>query len=123
MFDPKSPPLVWLFLGLRIEKGIFYFFLFGGCCGDLKRRDFWDWLFGRVFDVEFVACFKKASLRISKKKKKLPFWLGLTGLGGDRSEPGEKIRLVNGSSLGRGSGPGMKNPVRTRPVVIPNLMR
>ena len=37
----------------------FFFFLFGCGCGDLKRRDFWDWLFGRGFDVEFRACFKK----------------------------------------------------------------
>ena len=47
---------------------LFLFLKFGCCCGDLKRRDFWDWLFGRGFDVEFRAFFKK-----------LPFWLGLTG--------------------------------------------
>ena len=69
----------------------FYFFLFGCCCGDLKRRDFWDWLFGRVFDVEFVACFKKASLRISKKKKKASFLVGLNGARwGQVRAPGKK---------------------------------
>ena len=60
MIDLKSPPLVWLFLGLRIEKWDFIFiFLFGCGYGDLKRRDFWDWLFSYGFDVEFEACFKK----------------------------------------------------------------
>ena len=42
---------------------IFFFFLFGCGCGDLKRRDFRDWLFGCGFDVEFGACFKKWGLR------------------------------------------------------------
>ena len=95
---------------------IFLFFLFGCCCGDLKRRDFWDWLFSRVFDVEFVACFKKASLRISKKKKKLPFWLGLTGPGGDGSEPRGKNpfskRVKSGPRVGSGYEKPGPNPTR-----------
>ena len=40
------------------------FLIYGCCFGDLKRRDFWDWLFGRGFDVEFRACFKKASFLV-----------------------------------------------------------
>ena len=52
---------------------LFLFLIFGCCCGDLKRRDFWDWLFGRGFDVEFRACFKKAS-----------FLVGLNGARGAR---------------------------------------
>ena len=43
---------------------LFLFLIFGCCCGDLKRMDFWDWLFGRGFDVEFRACFKKASFLV-----------------------------------------------------------
>ena len=43
---------------------LFLFLIFGCCCGDLKRRDFWDWLFGRGFDVELRACFKKASFLV-----------------------------------------------------------
>ena len=35
--------------------------------------DFWDWLFGRGFDVESRACFKKAS-----------FLVGLNGARGAR---------------------------------------
>ena len=43
---------------------LFLFLIFGCCCVDLKRRDFWDWLLGCGFDVEFRACFKKASFMV-----------------------------------------------------------
>ena len=64
-----------------MKNGIF-FFLFGCDCGDLKSRDFWDFMFSRGLDVEFGACLKK-----------LPFWLGLTepvGPDRGRSQPREK---------------------------------
>ena len=111
MFDLKSPPLVWLFLGLRIEKWDFYFFSFGCGCGDLKRRDFWDWLFGCGFDVEFGACFKKAS-----------FLVGLNGayrarraLGGESRPRKKKILFSKWARsklqvLACESSPGMQKP-------------
>ena len=43
---------------------LLFFLIYGYCFGDLKRRDFWDWLFGHGFDVEFRACFKKASFLV-----------------------------------------------------------
>ena len=46
----------------------FLIFLFGCGCGDLKRMDFWDWLFSRGFDVKFEACFKKGARRTRRGK-------------------------------------------------------
>ena len=40
--------LLFLFMGLEIEK---WDFIFGSKCWDLKIRDFWDWYFGRGFGV------------------------------------------------------------------------
>ena len=33
----------------------------------MKRRDFWDWLFGRGFDVKFGACFKKGHMYMCER--------------------------------------------------------
>ena len=72
------------------------FLIYGCCFGDLKRRDFWDWLFG----VGLM-------LSLGLVSKKLHFWLGLTGPaepGGGRFGPQKKkIHLVNGLGPGRGS--------------------
>ena len=46
---------------------LFLFLIFGCCCGDLKRREFWDWLFGRGFDVEFRACFEKGQMYMCER--------------------------------------------------------
>ena len=53
---------------------LLFFLIFGCCCGDLKRRDFWDWLFGRGFDVEFRACFKKASFLVGLNGARRAQW-------------------------------------------------
>ena len=53
---------------------LFLFLIFGCCCGDLKRMDFWDWLFGRGFDVEFRACFKKASFMVGLNGARRARW-------------------------------------------------
>ena len=66
---------------------LFLFLIFGCCCGDLKRRDFWDWLFGRGFDVEFRACFEKPS-----------FLVGLNGAHGAR-ELGGGVRAPEKKSI------------------------
>ena len=105
MFDLKSPPLVWLFLGLRIEKWDFYFFSFGCGCGDLKRRDFWDWLLamGLMLSLGLVS-------------EKLPFWLGLKGL----NEGGSRPQKKNLFSKEAGFGPRVGSRyAKTRPVAIP----
>ena len=56
-------------------------YLFGCGCGDLERREFGDWLFGRGFDVEFGACFIKAC-----------FLVGLNGAHGARGARRERVR-------------------------------
>ena len=53
---------------------LFLFLIFGCCCGDLKRREFWDWLFGRGFDVEFRACFEKASFLVGLNRARGARW-------------------------------------------------
>ena len=53
---------------------LFLFLIFGCCCGDLKRMDFWDWLFGRGFDVEFRACFEKASFLVGLNRARGAPW-------------------------------------------------
>ena len=47
--------------------GFFLIILFGCGYGDLKRMDFWDWLFGRGFDVEFRACFEKGQMYMCER--------------------------------------------------------
>ena len=135
MFDPKSPPLVWLFLGLRIEKWdlllLLSFYKFRCGCGDLKRRDFWDWLFGRGFDVEFGACFKKGHMYMCVRIGRDGVDRGLEFLLFDseflvrlnrtlrgRSRLAKKICLIIRPGPGRRFGPTgrvqvCKNPART----------
>ena len=67
---------------------LFLFLIFGCCCGDLKRRDFRDWLWGRGFDVEFRACFKKSSLLV-----------GLNGARGARGAQRGQVRALEKKSV------------------------
>ena len=86
-----------------MKNGIFFYFiyfLFRCDCGDLKRRDFWDWLLamGLMLSLGLVS-------------KKLPFCLGLmgpVGPGGSGFGPREK----NPFSKRAGSGPRPAGRVR-----------
>ena len=84
---------------------LFLFLIFGCCCGDLKIRDFWDWLFGRGFDVEFRACFEKASFLVGLKGAAGP---GKGGFEPRKKNPFSKWIGSRPQVLACGLGPGMQ---------------
>ena len=79
------------------------FYLFGCGYGDLKRMDFWDWLFSCGFDVEFGACFKKGHMYMCERMGRDGVYGGLEFLLFDSEFVCERISREERSVTGEGN--------------------